>query len=779
MVRRSIGTVAFLACGAVAPAQLNIYRGVSKAVRGLQEQRLLPQYQPRPLEPTGHPGLPPKTPADPTDGGRLPASSDPRQPFEIIKGQVGETEGDNFSLVGGTEFRFRGYHVIAETAEGNRRTHVFRLKGNVQVISQDSVIKGDRIIVDFDQQTYHAFDAESQVKPNVIGGGLKGDLYVKGQESFGSKRETRSLFADLTTCNYEHPHYEIVGEDVVVRPGRRAIFRRAKIKLFGRTILKIPFLSIPLDDRTYDNLPTVGQSPDEGYYIKTHYAIPLKGENELQTRLDYMSKLGLGYGANYLYRNPSVGGYFRFYAITGMSNSLTVSNEHRQHFKWGDLTLNTDIQKNNYLSAPESTIIQNRATLTLPSKDGSTRLGYNRTGNQTLSNSTSTQTISASDERSISKSVRTSVDLNYTTSNQNYQGQAPQNRQQLDVTFRAQDDLPKGQATLQYQRSIPIGDNTSFFSGADQTPVISFATDSRRLIGEKFDKKFPFKTDVSIGEYQDFTGDGHISRGSYNFSFGKYGNTKDRLKVDYNGQFKQGIYSDDTAQYVLNGGTTVSYRLGRDTSANLRYNYLRPYGYSPLQLDRTGKTNLASLDLSYRPVQTLLMGVQTGYDITRLDTKDVPWQQVGLRTEWHPAKAFQVRSLATYDTFEQLWSSIRVDTGYQPGATLITLGVRYDGVRNTWSNANLFINDLTIGKCKIGAILTYNGYTKQFDSQQYSLIYDLHCAEAVFTMQENNTGFRAGRQIQFLVRLKAFPFDSLFGIGPRGEPIGSGTGRDF
>ena len=84
-----------------------------------------------------------------------------------------------------------------------------------------------------------------------------------------------------------------------------------------------------------------------------------------------------------------------------------------------------------------------------------------------------------------------------------------------------------------------------------------------------------------------------------------------------------------------------------------------------------------------------------------------------------------------------------------------------------------------IGKTRIGANLAYNGYTKQFDTQQYSMVYDLHDAEAILTISDFGSGFRSGREIAFYVRLKIIPFDTNQGFGRRGQAFGTGTGRDF
>ena len=91
----------------------------------------------------------------------------------------------------------------------------------------------------------------------------------------------------------------------------------------------------------------------------------------------------------------------------------------------------------------------------------------------------------------------------------------------------------------------------------------------------------------------------------------------------------------------------------------------------------------------------------------------------------------------------------------------------------------MFLDALTIGKTKIGAILNFNGFTGRFDNQQYSVVYDLHCAEAVFTVMSQNSGFNPGTTYQFFIRLKALPFSSSFGAGSRGQPLGTGTGTSY
>jgi LPS-assembly protein len=109
----------------------------------------------------------------------------------------------------------------------------------------------------------------------------------------------------------------------------------------------------------------------------------------------------------------------------------------------------------------------------------------------------------------------------------------------------------------------------------------------------------------------------------------------------------------------------------------------------------------------------------------------------------------------------------------------VGLGLRYDAVRSVWGSANLFVDALKWGRLRISSALAYNGYLKAFEARHFSFTYDTHDAEFILQVLDNPVGFRPGREISFFIRLKALPFDTPFGIGRRGQPIGTGTGREF
>lgn len=760
------------ACTAFGQADLS---SPAAAIKAIRDYNGIGQTYVNPLQPTGFPNPKPEMPVLSDQEGATPD-------YELIHAdeERGPTHG-HVVLTGEVEFLVRGYRVTCDSADGNVNTRVFRLSGNVRIDGElFDVAEGREVTIDFVNQTYEALDAKGQLNPKLVQGQLKAPLYVKGHDVHGTQKETTTLEGGLTTCNYPAPHYEIDGDSIIIRPGRRAIFRKTRIRILGRTVLTLPFLSIPLNNRTYKNLPYVGKDPTEGYFVKMRYGIPTKNPDyNWDTREEYMSLLGLGLGTDYAYVSPLSAGTASIYHIFGRSDDLTISNLHKQVFRWGTLTIQDDYEKDNYLVAPDSTTFSTKVDLLLPQgRSGADHVSISDNVSDSLGYSSSSDSLAVDDQRVFGK-LQSTFDVNYYGSSSQFASTgiaaASQSSQRMSLHEVMQDDLTQAQASLEFQKTIPIGSTPTNITASDETPVLSLTSDARRLFGNQLGQEFPFKTVVSWGDFQNPLTNSPVSRGYFDFSFARTDPGRGPFHMDVNGDFHQGIYSDGAAEYVETLGTNMRYDLSQNTGVNLRYNYSEPFGYSPLAIDESGKTDFFSGDLNYKPFKALLIGAQSGFDFVRQEEHMIGWQEVGLRTEFEPSKWFMFRGLYSYDTFQQEWSTLQFDMSYMPGATRLALGATFEGEEHTWTAANLFLDGLKMGRLKFSAALSYNGYLQQFDSEQFNAIYDLHCAEAVFVLQQNNTGFRAGQSIQFFIRLKALPYETPFATGTRGQPIGLST----
>jgi hypothetical protein len=777
MRRRALALLLGLPFLNQAHAQVTDY-GIQNGIRALRDKGLLPPLsQTNPTQPTGNPLPPIQRQGDlPRPGPLGPEGGS----LKLLQSGTADYSNPPFiHVTDGVEFTDRGYHCWADEVYGDRRTDTYTLKGNVRVLGEDASIYGDTVQVNFTNKTFVAEGSESTIKPGLMKGFVRGNLYIKAAQASGSQREIFAEHSSTTTCDYPRPHFELQAEKVDVRTNVRVIFHKVKIKILGRTVLNLPFLSVPIDERTYNNLPVVGRGTVEGYFIKSRYSFPLTGRSVVNTRLDYFSRLGMGVGAGIRYDNPDMRGTLSFYTIEGPHREFEFLGQHRQNFHWGTLTLDSTYEDDNYLISAASKTLNTRAVLYIPRGRSSNRITFFQATGDSLGSTTRSQTISVNDTETWNSKLRTTFDVNLSSNSSSFTGGQPIHREQADVAFHAIDNLGLADARLDYVRSIPIGVSSNFFATSDVTPSLSFASSSRQLFGLGAETRFPFTVQLGYGEYGDPIHQGRLTRADFDFTFQNPRKESRHWDLNYQGEFKQDVYSDDTAQYVLRGASQLTYNFKNNSRFNITYNYLRPEGFTPLQIDRRGQQNSFISDLSVSPFRGMLIGAATGYDFNLTKQhQPTPWQQVGLQARYTVNKTFDFRALSTYDTIRHTYSSTRLDLTWIPGSTYFSFGAKYDGVRHSWAAANVYIDGLQWGRLRTSVLLNYNGYTRQFEAQHYSFIYDLHCAEAVLQFINNPTGFNSGKQIYFFIRLKALPFDTPFGTGQRGQPIGTGTGRD-
>lgn len=707
-----------------------------------------------------------------------PGSPDPvKQELSIVRAPKNRRFGDRFEASGGVHLIYRGYDLFADSARGDLGTEIVILEGNVRAIGEESVIVGDLVEIRFKDRTFSALRGATTATPSLLGGRTLRDLFFSGESIGGGETRLDGTRTKLTSCELPLPHYELRAKSGTLIPNDRILLRNVEFRLFDTRLFVVPFLDIPLDQRS-SFTPEVGQSRDEGFFIKTRWSVPVREGDRLTYLIDYFSKLGVGLGAEVGYQRRDMEGFARVYGISNTPSTFQFSNDHRQ--RWGTSTFQiaNTYEKNNYLTAPGSTQERTTASLQVPQRQGSTRLTYSRNTNTSTGFSFSQSSYGFNDQRRFGSKTQTSVDVLWSESSSGSLGGEPIRRDQVDLKVRGQHELDKATAEIEYVRAIPVGENLNFFSSSDRTPVFALRSEARRLLSRSAADAFPFRAEVSVGEFADGRTRDRVTRSAFDFRVDKSDRGTSRARLDYGARFRQGIYSDGTALWTLNLTPRFSYRFGKDSTFNARYTYLRSQGYTPLQVDQTGRTDLFSLDLTARPSRAWSFAVQTGYDLRQAERSVVPWQTVGIRTEWTPAEWFMLRSLASYDPLRTAWTNVTLDASWQAGATFVTASARYDPIRHVWGNANLYVDALKTGRVKTTAVLAYNGFLKKVESAQLQFTLDLHCWEAILQVRDNQVGFRSGTEYALFFRLKALPYDSGFGIGQRGQAIG-GTGIGF
>ena len=699
--------------------------------------------------------------------------------FKLIESETWSIDG-NKVYGKKLKFEYRGYSCVGDEVVGDLDTNEFVLRGNVNILGADEVVQGSSVMVNFSSRTFRFDDGKIDIRSSLVKGRLLSDLYLSADKLEGGEKRLDAHETSLTSCNYDKPHFSFDADSITVLPNDRLTFRKFRIKVLNRTLLTLPNITIPIRQGTREFLPDIGQSQDEGVYIKFRFGVPA-GENAAYLRADLMSKKGIGLGFDYELFGGESKGAARIYTILDPDSGkpeFTGTVKFDQTFDFGKLTINHETRQFSYLAGPEN-VVNNTKLQFLPDfgKNGTTRISYDRFSNVSSSFSSESSSLQFSDIRRWTKTHSTNLAINLSSYIAD-SGSTTFEREILDVRFQEVLDLKTVTAQLDYNRAIPVGSTVNQFIGIDRTPELTVRTDSRRLFGTN--SWLPnFQTFVSVGNFVDNQLGLTTQRYYFDFRTSKTASNMGGFSVDYDLGFQQGVYSDETAQYTPRANVRVGYKISETFSANFRYNYLRQHGFTPLAIDRTGQYNLVSYDMQADLGSGLRLGGQVGFDIARDRRGEVGWQSPSVRLEYEPAQWFSFRTVANYDADLEDWSNFRFDLGWKAGQTSFYAAGTYDARLEKLGNVGFFLDGLKWGRLKISALLQYNGFLKRFDSQHYAFTYDLHCTEAVLQIIENNFGFRPGREILFFIRIKALPFDSSFGLGRQGQPIGLGGGRGF
>ncbi len=722
----------------------------------------------------------PTTP--PTEqGGQLPAPSG-RVPQElVINADIMRQEGVRYYGEGNVHFTYKGYEVWADKLIGDTATNIFVVEGNVILRGETEDVTGEMVQINFDNNSFIYHDGTARLAPDWLEKKVSGDIYVRSQEGEGTPDRFHIHNGSITTCEYDDPHYELVIDASDIIPGRRAKLRNVRVKILGNTVVTIPYLVVPLTEDADRYLPEVGQSPDEGYYIKSKFSVPFKRENYMDVRVDLMQKLGVGLGGDAFFFDPDTRGRISGYWLFGTQPSQRYAADLEQRIGRGQLTINSTFQVDDYLTAPQATLWNLRSQYVLPWGNGTTRLSAFRSSSDRGTFNSLSQVYSLSDSREFgtgASRLRTRIDANYNINESTPNMGTPTKSERIDVRFQATKDFKTVTADLLYQRSIPVGDTIGFFGSSDRTPMFTLSSDSDRIFGERAPNT-KVQVEGSIGELIDPTKKEPVTRVFFDARSGDRHDLSKSLQLTWNARFRQGLYSDDTAQYAVAYVTRLSWNFAEQSSINVNYRRIKSVGFTPLSIDRTGQADALTLDYTHRLSRQLAVTAYTGYDILLGDKGLTPWQQVSVGATYTPNDDVRLQTNAVYDTFSELWSTIRTDLQMRWGQTYITASARYDGRREQFAGGNISVSGLRFGRLSTSFMLDYNGYTSQFDAAHFQFVYDLHCAEAVLEIIENNIGFRSGRSIAFFVRIKALPGGGPFGIGTRGQSIGSGSGFGF
>lgn len=740
-----------------------------------------------------------------------PVNNQPLNPDDVYYSADTTEETTQGTVIGrgGVLIIYKGYRLTGEEAELDTNRGLATFSGPVHLVAPNGQIAdvgpGGRLRLNLNRGTYTLTGTRSVIQPEQVQAqiGLIQPIYVYGGVVRGRPGFIDIRDGQFTTCDFPDPHYSFGARQAYIIPGRRLVGRNVSFYRKGHRVFSIPYLFLPLDQRLAQQtiFPTVGQTPDEGYFIKFAFGYALAAALPGILRVDEFQKKGTGLGFDQSYGTsdrPTRGsGQFTIYNLYDKSrgvDDLNGSLNHVQRLGTVNATLNSQFQQNSYFAGLNKSQSQN-STLGLTRNVGNLNTSLLTTLTQNSFGYGRSQTLTSALDNTYQPTGTSQLETKFDFSqfsSPGFAGLGGDSRQELDsnLDYRNRGKLFDTEVlATKYTQLASSSGSSRFFGGLERLPEFRLATDALRSALLRRFLPRTTRMDLSLGAFNEPSSLTKSQRARFNVDLGTTTQKiTGRSTLDYGGSFQQGFYGDDTAQYVLNGQSAYRLRVGSRSTLGATYTYLRPYGYTPFQFDYTGSTNLAGLNLALQESRVFQLAVGTGYDFNRLHSmpgyRATPFQTVSAQTLYTPSPRVRFRSTFSYD----LNNSRLLDmTNYLRlrGSDRLALDLsgRFSPElhRYTTINGNLnlpFLRDPhEDAGYRIRAIAGYNGITSRLDYKGLALTRSWHDYELNLTYQDTPNGLRPGSTFNLTFRLKAFPAYEPFATGQYGQSLDTGIGE--
>lgn len=674
--------------------------------------------------------------------------------------------------------RWREYTVRAQQVEGNVDRGEYLFRGEVSLEGNGVTAHGEQLRLDVRRRRWLLEGADADLQPLFLQYQLQGSLRLSGQQLEGAQREAHVHQGELTTCLLDRPHYHFSARSIDVVVDQRLVARGVSLHAWGRRWFTLPTLVVPLDRRlSRGTLPQVGQSVEEGYYVKTALGY-LLGNNAGTARIDLMQKKGIGLGVDQQYAWRQAAGLLSLYFLDDRSRatrSVTAQLRHQQQLLGFDVRLTGDLRSGSYLYYADTRSANWMLQASRAWSGGS--LGWSLRLSQQSSAGYSTETANHSLRWSQRWETRTSWSLSADLSRFRSLsgGEVRSEQEQLMTQAQLGGSTDRFDWILGWNRTIPIRGQAGggYYGGLERTPEILLSTTDRRLLG----KEMGLQMQLGLGSFRELPQGKSIQRFLFEARWNPAPPASETVSLNYSALFRQVFTSDGTAQYILQGNAEWQQRFAPGSRWYWNYRYLRPYGYTPLRAEYTGTTNFVSTGLEWGAGTPFSLRVYAGYDLFARQRGSRPWQPLNLGILWQPNPVWQLNVQSTLNLNEGQWNYLRAQLRARSDDFSLNLQGIYDPRRRQWANATLWLDTQVFrSPLRVQGVFAYNGYVRRFEGRQLLLTWDLHCWEFQAGYIDNPLGFRADREWVFRLRIKALPQLERFGVGQFGQVLEPGTG---
>ncbi len=229
-------------------------------------------------------------------------------------------------------------------------------------------------------------------------------------------------------------------------------------------------------------IPKVGQSAEEGYFVKSAYPYMSAAGATGFFLLDLMTKKGIGKGIHQTYDTPGGKGDLQIYQIFDQNiqeNTLTGRLAQTQQFGAIHASFTSDLRASSYVYAPQSTTFNNQLTLSREVGGSRTLFTFTDNINDAITR-TSQITATLTDRQQFDPKTSVDASLNYTGYDTSAESTG---RLESQLTVNRHED--KFDWNISAQKLTDLTDEAFVqnerFAGIEKLPEFNLLSDSSRL----------------------------------------------------------------------------------------------------------------------------------------------------------------------------------------------------------------------------------------------------------------------------------------------------------
>jgi hypothetical protein len=512
---------------------------------------------------------------------------------------------------GGVVVEYRDYRITADVLEWDFAERVATFRGRVALTTPERLMHGTLLSLNLKSRAYSLEGARIQLPPEELQLGAQEPLYATGARVSGVPGEVDVEYGGITSCDLGSPHYLLDAKRIDLIPGRRLTARKVSLYALGHKLITLPGLSIPLHTVTAESsrlVPLVGQSFDEGYYLKSAYFYVL-GALVGNLRLDLMSKKGIGFGLDQPYDFDNFSGGLHVYQLNNREQNrqdLNVRMNHQHQLGQFNIRFGGDYRRNSlpYVTSASTSLLTDLGISRRTADGTSTDLGINRSENSYGDRTTGNWLARLHHNQTIA-GVRANLSLDLSQPFGLSTASSGRLSSRLDLN-RPGDAFDVG---MLVDRIDTLGGTANYFTGVQHLPELRIATDSSRLFKRGFlAERLPLSAELRLG---------NLREAGYSMGAGDGSDMKERIRtylhlranpllssgrsplsLQLPLEFTQAVYGADEAQWLAGVSPSLIYRIAEASQLSLSYSLMKQNGYTPFQFDYGTEYNSLNLSLT-------------------------------------------------------------------------------------------------------------------------------------------------------------------------------------